>query len=201
MIQSKTKREVIIIAVKKETRLIILAVCSLGISFGYIGYTYYHQEQLKIQNEQKQKKVKQKTPYLSKMEKDKKILITTKESKVKLLNQKEGTYLVYFYSTDCDYCKELAPTLNNFIEQKEPHNLYFVNTDAVLDDEYIYLDTDDDDNSDKTQELIGKSEEDPTSWLIGGTPTIFKIEDHKITKIYAGASQIKELLKEVGVFY
>lgn len=179
----------------------IAASLSLAIAFGFIGYSSLTEQEASIQQSERltesTKKKAKKTPYLNKAEKDKAIEIITKENKVKLLEQQESVYYVYFYRSDCEYCQKLAPTMNKYIKYYGSDLFYFVNTDTVLDDDYVYADTDDLDRSEIESFLISNSTEDHTAWMIEGTPTVFKIENHSITKIYEGNSQIKELLKDL----
>lgn len=183
------------VVIKKKTRLLIAAVCSLTISFGFIGYSYVSEQQTATQEIQKTKKEQKKTPYLKKAEKEKKIEIVTKENKSKLLEQTEDTYYVYFYRNSCEHCKELAPIMDKYIKKYGANSFYFVSTDLILDDDFMYADTDDVDRSEIENYLISNSSEDHTAWMIEGTPTVFEIKNHTISKIYEGKTQIKALLK------
>lgn len=183
------------VVIKKKTRLLVAAVCSLTISFSFIGYSYVSEQQATTQEIQKAKKEQKKTPYLKKAEKEKKIEIVTKENKSKLLEQAEDTYYVYFYRNSCEHCKELAPIMDKYIKKYGANSFYFVNTDLILDDDFMYADTDDIDRSEIENYLISNSSEDHTAWMIEGTPTVFEIKNHTISKIYEGKTQIKALLK------
>lgn len=153
------------------------------------------EQQTTTQEVQKAKKAQKKTPYLKKAEKEKRIEIITKENKASLLEQEEDAYYVYFYRDSCEYCKELAPIIDKYIKKYGMDSFYFVNTGSILDDDFMYADTDDVDRSEIESYLISNSSEDHTAWMIEGTPTVFEIKNHTITKIYEGKTQIKDLLK------
>lgn len=183
------------IVIKKNIRLLVVAFCSLTISFGFIGYSYTSEQQATTQEIQKAKKAQKKTPYLKKAEKEKRIEIITKEDKASLLEQEEETYYVYFYRNTCEHCKELAPVMDKYIKEYGMDSFYFVDTGLILDDDFMYADTDDVDRSEIESYLISNSSENHTAWMIEGTPTVFEIKNHTITKIYEGKTQIKDLLR------
>lgn len=106
----------------------------------------------------------------------------------KLWSMPESEYLVYFYSTDCSYCKELEKRhLIPFIRASHTDNIkiYFV---SLNENKFLY--------ADDTQYKNGFIEKPtPANFYIIGTPTMMWMKNGEAV-VYLGNDKIPLLLKE-----
>ncbi|MBO6280435.1 MAG: hypothetical protein J6M95_02515 [Bacilli bacterium] len=95
-----------------------------------------------------------------------------------VFNQEDKTYLVYFYSLTCGYCKEIKQEILLFYFSTD-EKMYFVETST----EAVFK---------KGNNLIGMKNID--DFYIFGTPFLIKIINGALSEYYSGIAQILDYI-------
>lgn len=102
-------------------------------------------------------------------------------NKTNAMEQVEGTYYIYVYSNNCQYCENIKQDVLKYADSGS-YKLYLYNFSSNP------IET----TSDPNYSNVGATS--MLSVRLFGTPTLFKVVDNEITSQYVGYSQVKNEL-------
>lgn len=84
------------------------------------------------------------------------------------LNMSDGTYYIYFYGSSCSHCITIKQDVLTIIASLEDDTVYLVDTD------FYYINS---------------------SINVTGTPSLVKVVDHRVNRIYSGTTDVLSALE------